>query len=346
MAFEPVALPAPPSSSCVDFGCPILSQFDAAEIEAGNNPHDPAPIDDRYVAVTPILHQPQRFDRGLAGRHYIGVVCHDLGQLRPRRHDQDGRNLIWVNAGSGQPNTLLATQTVRGDAMRAIDVMTSEVISVDEDVTVPAVARLLAERGISAVPVVDKTNRVIGMVSEGDLLHRAETGTERRRAWWLDMMSSTNRLAGDYIKSHSARVTDVMTRNILSVTETTPIADIALLLETNRIKRVPVVRDGKLVGIVSRANLVRALAMTIDEPPSAAEAGDRTIRDRLLAELKAQRWAEVAPANVTVKDGVVHLWSSYLSEQEKRALVVAAENIPGVRRVEDHMRRVGTTLLG
>src|SRR6516225_4100066 len=231
--------------------------------------------------------------------------------------------------------------------MHAIDVMMSEVISVDENATIPAVARLLAERGISAVPVVDKDNRVTGIVSEGDLLHRAETGTERRRSWWLDMMASTNRLAGDYIKSHSVQVKDVMTRNVLSVTETTPVADIALLLETNRIKRVPVVRDGKLVGIVSRANLVQALAMTIDQPPSGAEAEDRTIREKLLAELKAQKWAEVSPANVIVKDGVVHLWSSsYLSEQEKRALVVAAENIPGVRWVEDHMWRVGTTLLG
>ena len=230
--------------------------------------------------------------------------------------------------------------------MRAIDVMTSEVISVDANATVTAVARLLAERGISAVPVVDKANQVIGMVSEGDLLHRAETGTERRRSWWLDMMASTNKLAGDYIKSHSRKVKDVMTRKVLSVTEATPVADIALLLETNRIKRVPVVRDGKLVGILSRANLVRALAMTIDEAPSGAEADDRRIRDKLLAELKTQRWAEVSPANITVKDGVVHLWSSYLSEQEKRALVVAAENIPGVRRVEDHMRPVSAYLLG
>ena len=229
--------------------------------------------------------------------------------------------------------------------MRAIDVMTSEVISVDENASVITVAKLLAERGISAVPVVDSENRVISMVSEGDLLHRAETGTERRQSWWLEMMASTNRLAGDYIKSHSGNVKDVMTRDVLSVTETTSVADIAILLETNRIKRVPVLRDGKLVGIVSRANLVRALAMTINEPTSSTEADDRTIRDNLLAELKAQRWAEVAPANITVKDGVVHLWSSYLSEQEKRALVVAAENIPGVRRVEDHMRPVPAYLL-
>jgi len=195
------------------------------------------------------------------------------------------------------------------------------------------------------VPGCDKDNRVIGMVSEGDLLHRAETGTERRRSWWLEMVASTNQLAEEYLKSHSGRVKDVMTRDVISVTDTTPVADIAVLLETNRIKRVPVLRDGKLAGIVSRANLVRALAMTINEPASGAEANDRAIRDKLLAELKAQKWAEVSPANVTVKDGVVHLWSSYFSEQEKRALVVAAETTPGVRRVEDHMRPVPAYLL-
>jgi CBS domain-containing protein len=229
--------------------------------------------------------------------------------------------------------------------MRAMDVMTSEVITVDENATVPEAAKLLAEHGISAVPVVDKGNQVIGMVSEGDLLHRAETGTERRRSWWLEMVSSTNELAGEYIKSHSGKVKDIMTRGVLSVTEETPVADIAVLLETNRIKRVPVLRDGKLVGIVSRANLVRALAMTINEAADGAEADDRSIRGKLLAELKAQKWAEVSPANITVNDGVVHLWSSYLSEQEKRAIVVAAENVPGVRRVEDHMRPVPAYLL-
>jgi CBS domain-containing protein len=225
-----------------------------------------------------------------------------------------------------------------------MDVMTTEVITVGENASVPEAAKLLAKHGISAVPVVDKDNRVIGMVSEGDLLHRAETGTERRRSWWLDMMSSTNKLAGEYIKSHSSKVKDAMTRDVLSVTEETPVADIAVLLETNRIKRVPVLRDGKLVGIVSRANLVRTLAMTITEPVSGA-ADDRAVRDKLLAEPKAQKWAEVSPANVTVKDGVVHLWSSYLSESERRALIVAAENVAGVRRVEDHMRPVPAYLL-
>ena len=145
--------------------------------------------------------------------------------------------------------------------MRAMDVMTSEVITVDENASVPEAAKLLAEHGISAVPVVDKGNRVIGMVSEGDLLHRAETGTERRARgglkWWFDQQARRR-----IHQSHSGKVKDLMTRGVLSVARR-PVADIAVLLETNRIKRVPVLRDGKLVGIVSRANLVRTLAMTI-----------------------------------------------------------------------------------
>jgi CBS domain-containing protein len=229
--------------------------------------------------------------------------------------------------------------------MRAMDVMTGEVITVKENASVTEVAKLLVERGISAVPVVNDDNRVIGMVSEGDLLHRTETGTEQHRPWWLEMIASTNQLAADYIKSHGCSVKDVMTRDVICVSDSTPVVDIAIVLEANRIKRVPVLRNGNLVGIVSRANLVQALAMTINEAPSAGETDDRAIRSKLLAELKAQKWAEVARANITVKDGVVHLWSSYYSEKEKRALVVAAENIPGVRRVEDHMRATGKYLL-
>src|SRR5512133_2354004 len=124
--------------------------------------------------------------------------------------------------------------------MRAIDVMTSEVITVDDNASVQSVAKLMAKHAISAVPVVDNENRVIGMVSEGDLLHRAETGTERRRSWWLDMVTSTDQLAAEYIRSHSGRVRDVMTPGIISVTEQTAIAEIAIMLETHRIKRVPV----------------------------------------------------------------------------------------------------------
>jgi CBS domain-containing protein len=224
--------------------------------------------------------------------------------------------------------------------MQARDVMTTEVITVDEKTPIGAVARLLAKRGISAVPVVDAARRVIGMVSEGDLLHRAETGTERRRSWWLDILAASDELARDYIKSHAKTVGEVMSRGVISVTEETPVADIAILLETRGIKRVPVLRDGRLAGIVSRANLIQALAMTLTETPAGAGADDAAIRARLVAELKRQPWAEVAPANVTVRNGVVHLWNSYVSDDEKRGLLVAARNIPGVRRVEDHMRKI------
>src|SRR5580692_8668968 len=163
--------------------------------------------------------------------------------------------------------------------MRAVDVMTTDVITVDPDTTVRALATLLAERGISGAPVVDSGGRLVGVISEGDLLHRAEIGTarrhrERRRSWWLDHFAAE--LARDYVKSHGRTVKDIMTRDVVTVSEDTDLAEIATLLETKRIKRVPVTRDGKVVGIVSRANLVRALAAaTTGAPMPAANADDR-----------------------------------------------------------------------
>jgi len=231
--------------------------------------------------------------------------------------------------------------------MRAMDVMTPNVITVDPDSSILTLARLLSERAISGVPVVDSDNRLIGIVSEGDLLHRAETGTERRtehrRARWLDAIASDEALASDYVKSHGRKVKDVMTANVISVPETMELADVAMLLETKRIKRVPVVRDSKIVGILSRANLVRALAATRSDPTTDIDEDDRTIRDKLLAELmgqewfKAQRWFKIWAADVIVRDGVVHFWLSRVqSVEERRALRVAAENIASVRRVEEH----------
>lgn len=225
--------------------------------------------------------------------------------------------------------------------MRAMDVMTTNVITVDPNTSVQEVARLLSERSISGVPVVDSQNRLVGIVSEGDLLHRVETGTERRvrrrRSWWLDTIGSDEELARDYVKSHGRTAKEVMTREVISVAETTELADIATLLETKRIKRVPVVRDGQLVGIVSRANLVRALAAAGGQPMSAA-ADDRTIRQNLLAELKGREWVHTWAADIIVRDGVVHLWvSDDRPEEERQALRVAAENVPGVRGVEEHV---------
>ncbi len=224
--------------------------------------------------------------------------------------------------------------------MRAIDVMTTEVITVTPDTSVQDLAKLLCEHGISGVPVVDADNCLVGIVSEADLLHRTETGTERRadrrRAHWLEAYASDRELARDYVKSHARKVEDVMTHDVVSVTERTELAEIADLFDTKKIRRVPVLRNGKVVGIVSRANLVRVLAGATWKPASIGD--DRALRAKLLAELDAQEWASVWAADIIVRDRVVHLWfSSDQPDEERQAVRVAAENIPGVRQVEQHV---------
>src|SRR6201984_2728108 len=159
--------------------------------------------------------------------------------------------------------------------MRAVDVMTTDVITVDPDTTVRALATLLAERGISGAPVVAAGGRLVGVISEGGLLHRAEIGTARRhrvrrRSWWLDHFASD--LARDYIKSHGRTVKDIMTRDVVTVTDDTDLDEVAAPLEAKRIKRVPVIREGKLMGIISRANIVRAVGATKGGSPGEGEA--------------------------------------------------------------------------
>src|SRR5579862_2979892 len=192
--------------------------------------------------------------------------------------------------------TGIRRKTVEGvSSMHASDIMTTQVISVSPDTSVQELAKLLSDRGISGVPVIDAGGRLVGVVTEGDLLHRAETGTapntERRRARWLDSLASDRELAREYVKSHGRKVRDIMTTEVVTVAAATELAEIADLLETRRIKRVPVVRDGRVVGIVSRANLVRALAAAADS--TAADGDDRTMRAKLLAELGSQEWAKV-----------------------------------------------------
>ena len=220
--------------------------------------------------------------------------------------------------------------------MNAEDIMTSPVVTVGPETTVREIAALLLKRRISGVPVVGK-GRLVGLVSEADLLHRHEIGTERvtrSGSWWLRLFSADPSIE-DYVKSHARQARDVMRHEVVSVQADTSVAEIANLLESRGIKRVPVLRGERLIGIVSRANLIRALAVGKRSRKPARTSDDNTIRERLLAELEGQPWWRES-SNLRVADGIVHYWGIINSEDERQAARVAAENIPGVRQVEDH----------
>ena len=221
--------------------------------------------------------------------------------------------------------------------MKARDVMVSPVISVKPSCTVKEVAKTLLERRISAVPVVDDSGKLAGIVSEGDLMHRAEIGTQRRHSWWLRVLTGDDALAAEYTKAHARTVADVMTRDVITASPDTPLHEIAALLERHSIKRVPIVKDSELVGIVSRANLLQALASSHKDLD--IQLSDTTIRDRILAHLNNQPWAHTLLLNVTVNGGVVDLWGITGSDAERKAIRVAAESAPGVTAVNDHLVR-------
>jgi CBS domain-containing protein len=220
--------------------------------------------------------------------------------------------------------------------MEARDVMTTPVCTVEPDCPVEQIARTLLEHQVSAVPVVDRDGRVVGIVSEGDLFRRPEADTERRRSWWLAQFLDQEHLAAEFAKSHGQRAAEVMSRKLVTVGEDTPVTKIAELLETHRIKRVPVVRNGRLVGIVSRANLLRALAA---KPATALPmaVSDRGIRSALLATLRKQPWFSKTRVDVFVDGGTVQLWGIAMSKAEHEALLAAARSQPGVTGVVDRV---------
>lgn len=219
--------------------------------------------------------------------------------------------------------------------MKARDIMVSPVITVKPAQTVCEVAKLFVERKISAAPVVDDGGKLVGIVSEGDLLRRIETKTERDRSSWLRLLTADEVLAAEYMKARARKVADVMTKKVVVATADTPLSEVATLLEKNSIKRVPVLSAGRLVGIVSRSNLVQALATArrqFEMPLS-----DSAIRERLLSHLKREPWADTSQLNVTVNEGVVDIWGICRSEVEREAVRVAAENVPGVRAVNNNL---------
>ncbi len=218
--------------------------------------------------------------------------------------------------------------------MQAKDIMTTNVTTVGEDATVQEIASLLLERRISAVPVVDRSSSAIGMVSEGDLMRRAETGTERHLSWWLGLLASPDEKSIAYVKSHGGHAADVMTRGVVSLGEHDTLEAIADVLEKHHIKRAPVIRDGKIIGIVSRADLLHGLVARQAAPVATAE--DSAIRSKIEAALDDASVNRTF-VNVVVSGAVVHLWGAVDSDAQKQAARVAAEGVSGVEGVQDQI---------
>jgi CBS domain-containing protein len=220
--------------------------------------------------------------------------------------------------------------------MKAADLMTSFVVTMRPDATIEYAAQLMLQYRISGLPVTDSDGAVLGIVTESDLLRRAETGTEKRRARWVSLLIGPGRLAQEYVRTHGRMVAEVMTERVFTVTPETPLADLVALMETKRVKRVPVVDQRRLVGIVSRADVMAALVGLLAEKPAGAVT-DAKIRSQILAEIDRQPWGPRDGIDVIVTDGVVVLKGAIPDERERAALCVAAENVPGVNAVHDRL---------
>jgi CBS domain-containing protein len=220
--------------------------------------------------------------------------------------------------------------------MLAGDVMTRKVISVASDASAMQAGTLMLKHQISGLPVVDSSGVLLGIISEGDFLRRAELGTQRRRPRWLAFLIGPGRLASEYVHACGRKVKEIMTPNPYTVTEATPVTEVVQLMERHRIKRVPVVCGRRLVGIVSRADLLGALARLARATETVAT-NDAQIRERVMAELRRQSWAPLDLINVIVRDRIVELQGTITEDSARQAMVVAAENVPGVRAVHDHL---------
>jgi CBS domain-containing protein len=232
---------------------------------------------------------------------------------------------------ANRPNS---KQSSREEAMQVRDVMTANVISVPAQATILEAARAMLRNRVSGLPVVDGEGRLVGVVTEGDFLRRSEIGTERRRPKWLEFVLGPGRMAEDYVRAAGRRVDDVMTRDPVTVREDDSLETVVELMERRRVKRFPVLRNGKMVGIVSRANLMGAL-VSLARSEAAPTGGDPAIRESILAAFAKQPWAP--QINVVVKESIAELRGTITDERERQACVVTAENVAGVRAVHDHL---------
>jgi CBS domain-containing protein len=224
--------------------------------------------------------------------------------------------------------------------MRAHQIMTRQVVTVSPDTTILDAANTMLERHISGLPVVSAAGKLVGIVSEGDFIRRAEIGTQRRRARWLKFLLGAGRDASDFVHEQGRKVGEIMTPDPCTVSEDTPLQDIVTTMEKNSIKRLPVMRGDQIVGIVTRANLLQAVAGLAREIPD-PNADDDHIRGRILASIEKNDWCPFG-LGVIVHGGIVHLSGIITDERTRRAIVVAAENVAGVKKVHDHLCWVDT----
>jgi CBS domain-containing protein len=224
--------------------------------------------------------------------------------------------------------------------MRAHQIMTRQVVTVKPLATVLEAANLMLRHHISGLPVVDAAGKLVGIVSEGDFIRRSEIGTGRTRGRWLKFIVGPGREATDFVHEHGRRIAEIMVPSPLTITEDTPLEEIVALMEKNNVKRLPVVRDDKLVGIVSRATLLQACAGLAREVPDPT-ADDIHIRKRIIEAMEKNDWCPFG-LTVIVRDGIVHLSGIITNEHSRQAAVVAAENVEGVKKVHDHLCWVDT----
>ncbi len=224
--------------------------------------------------------------------------------------------------------------------MKVADIMTRRVVSAAPEASVLDAVDLMLKHHVGGLPVIDAHGRLVGIVTEGDFLRRPESGTERRRSRWLDVFFGPAEGAKRYVHSHGMKISDVMTEKVVTVAESTPLDRAVHLMEVHRIKRVPVLRGAKVVGIVSRANLMRALASVHRGDPRASK-NDGAIRDRILAEIERQSWSAGADVDVVVRSGLADIWGTIADPVQREAFKVLVESTPGVKTVVDHLRWEG-----
>ena len=222
--------------------------------------------------------------------------------------------------------------------MQAQDIMTRDVVTVQPSTTVHQIAKLMTERRISGVPVVSASGAVVGVVSESDLMHRVEMGTQRERKWWLSLFSDPDQMARDYAKTRGLKAVDVMSRNVISVEFDTPLRKVAETLDSNHVKRLPVMQGDRLVGLITRSDLVKALlASTVGPAEPGAAVSDAAIHTEITKRMNDVTWLEKMFINTVVNDGVVKFHGFIGSNDQRRALHVLVEDIPGVRGVQDEL---------